>query len=108
MTVEGDRSTIAAPRLTAMTPRSWVGFVIKLIVTVAILGLLARRADWHAVLQRASAAQRPLLVAAVAVIILAIFLAAPRWRRLLRRDGIMATWASAIRAALTRLLLSRV
>ncbi|HEX9491372.1 MAG TPA: lysylphosphatidylglycerol synthase transmembrane domain-containing protein [Stellaceae bacterium] len=107
MTVEGDRSTIAAPRLTAMTPRSWVGFVIKLIVTVAILGLLARRADWHAVLQRASAAQRPLLVAAVAVIILAIFLAAARWRRLLRRNGIMATWSWAIRAAFTSLFIGQ-
>src|SRR5258708_19188946 len=107
MTVEGDRSTIAAPRWTAMPRRSWVGFVSELIVTVAILGLLARRADWHAVLQRASAAQRPLLVAAVAVIILAIFLAAARWRRLLRRNGIMATWSWAIRAAFPSLFIGQ-
>src|SRR5229473_148329 len=80
MTVEGDRSIIAEPRLAAaMTPRSWVGFAIKLLLTVAILGLLVRRADWHAVLQRASGAHRPLLLAAVAVIMVAIFLAVARW-----------------------------
>jgi uncharacterized membrane protein YbhN (UPF0104 family) len=107
MTVEGDRSSIAEPHLASMTPRSWLGFVVKLIVTVAILGLLARRADWHTVVQRASDAQRPLLGAAVAVIILAIFLAAARWRRLLQRNGIVATPSWAIRAAFTSLFIGQ-
>src|SRR5229473_1989055 len=108
MTVEGDRSIIAEPRLAAaMTPRSWVGFAIKLLLTVAILGLLVRRADWHAVLQRASGAHRPLLLAAVAVIMVAIFLAAARWRRLMRRNGILATRSWAIRAAFTSLFIGQ-
>ena len=108
MTVEGDRSIIAEPRLAAaMTPRSWVGFAIKLLLTVAILGLLVRRADWHAVLQRASGAHRPLLLAAVAVIMGAIFLAAARWRRLMRRNGILATRSWAIRAAFTSLFIGQ-
>lgn len=107
MSIEGDRSIIAAPRLTAMTPRSWLGFVIKLVITAAILGLLARRADWHVVLERASGADRPLLLAAVAVIMLAIFLAAARWRRLLHRNGIIAPRSWAIRAAFTSLFIGQ-
>jgi glycosyltransferase 2 family protein len=107
MTVEGDRSIIAEPRLTGMTPRSWLGFLLKLLITAAILALLARRADWHVVMQRASDAQWPLLLAAVASSILAIFLAATRWRRLMRRNGIMATRAWAIRAAFTSLFVGQ-
>jgi glycosyltransferase 2 family protein len=106
MTVEGDRS-IAEPRLSAMTPRSWVGFVIKLIVTLAILGLLARRADWHLVLERASGAQRPLLLAAVAASTLSIFLAAARWWSLMRGNGILTTRSWAIRAAFTSLFIGQ-
>jgi len=107
MTIEGDRSIIAEPRFAAMTPRSWIGFAVKLLLTVAILGLLARRANWHAVLERASSAQRPALLAAVGVIMLSIFLAAARWRRLMRRNGILATRSWAVRAAFTSLFIGQ-
>jgi glycosyltransferase 2 family protein len=107
MTIEGDRSIIAEPGLTGMTPRSWLGLGIKLTVTAAILVLLARRADWHAVLQRAADAQWPLLAAAAASSMLSIFLAAARWRRLMRRNGIPATPSWAIRAAFTSLFIGQ-
>lgn len=107
MTIESDRSIIAEPRLTGMTPRSWLGFLVKLLVTAAILVLLARRADWPTVLQRVSDAEWRLLVAAVASSALSIFLAAARWRRLMRRNGIVVTRSWAIRAAFTSLFIGQ-
>jgi uncharacterized membrane protein YbhN (UPF0104 family) len=107
MTVDGDRSMIGEPRLAGMTPRSWFGFAVKLLITVAILVLLARRADWHAVIDRAAAARWSLLATAVGAITVSVFLAAARWRRLMRRNDITVSRSWSIRAAFTSLFIGQ-
>jgi uncharacterized membrane protein YbhN (UPF0104 family) len=88
-------------------PRSRLGFALKLLAALALLAVLAQRAGWQVILQRAAAAEPLPLAGAVAALGVAILLAAARWRRLLRQNAVAIRGSWAICATFTSLFVGQ-